>query len=430
VSTNSDDLDLSNSIVGLGEASIDKALESVEDKEKPKTKKEGGEESKIKEPKAPWFDLNSVNFIEDTKQLFRKPLTIIIFVLAVLFLTLFIMMLLEFKHQQDLDKLRGYVLTKKVVPDWYKDKLPKDLEEFLHDQKLKRKKIAEQYKLVKEDPRLDLPFLGDKHPGKLKNEEIFAILKTQDVGQINPIEVEKPENMNLSGIDMTAFDYTYFKVFVAADMRGSDFSGVKTCDLNFRGASLQYSQFVASDLPKTNFIRSHLSYANFYQAKMLYALFQNATARNVQMTEANFTNANFAESAFLDCDFSKAILDRINAYRSHFEGTFFNEASLVNANFRKAKLVGASFRYCNLAGVNFEDADLTAVDFTGANLQGVNFKNADITEANFKDVVNVEFQQLAATQYLRSARNIDRAMIPKKLSWKERYIVPNDTAKR
>jgi uncharacterized protein YjbI with pentapeptide repeats len=79
--------------------------------------------------------------------------------------------------------------------------------------------------------------------------------------------------------------------------------------------------------------------------------------------------------------------------------------------------------------VNFEDADLTAADFTGANLQGVNFKNADITEANFKDVFNVEFQQLAVTQYLRSARNIDPAIIPKKLSWKERYIVPHDTAK-
>ena len=72
--------------------------------------------------------------------------------------------------------------------------------------------------------------------------------------------------MNLSGYKLNKLDFKYFKDFISADMRYTDFSDIEVEGLSFRGSSLAYAQFSESVIPKANFIRTYLSFANFYSS--------------------------------------------------------------------------------------------------------------------------------------------------------------------
>lgn len=387
-------------------------------------------EEKVKDPPPPWLDISQVNLINDLKTLIRKPLTIIIFFLGLLFIGLFTLMILQLNEEQDKEKLRGYVLTNYKKPTWYKNELPKDLQEYIHQHEIKKNKELEKYKLIQEDPREFKPILADKVGKNLSLDSIFKILQSQKLGDVSKMGVEKTELMNLSGINMSKFDFTYFKNFVAADLRSCDFSNLNVPDLIFRGASLQYAQFVESELHKANFIRSKISYTNFYMAKIWYGLFEGANARNAYFQSSNLKNSNFNESVFLNSDFSNAILDQISAKYAVFEGSDFGSSNLSNANFRYAKLAGASFRNAILINVDFRDANLTGADLSGADLTGANFANSDLTDANLTNIKNASYAQMNTCKYLRAAKNFPKDLKPIKYSWKETYVVPHDTQKK
>lgn len=347
--------------------------------------------------------------------------------LGVLIFCLFFFLLLELKQTEREKELIGYIRVNHKVPEWHHDKeLPYEAIEHLENYKAQQDKIKEKSKIIKADRREDNPVLGTLNEASLNNEEFFKILRSQDLGKITESSIEKPENLNLSGHNLSHFNYKYFRNFVGADLRYTIFNEISEEGLSFRGSSLAYAQFVDCLIPKTNFIRTHLSYANFYSAALDGSSFIGAMARKAHFKNARMVATDFKESKIIDSDFSDTHLDQANFKSSFLTGSNFNNSKLSKAIFKNAQLQGSSFVNCDLEGADFTNANLEGVDFTGANLLNTKFTNADVAQAMFKNAKNLTLKQLEEVKFLLSARSIPEDIIPKKKSWIERFKAPHD----
>lgn len=373
-----------------------------------------------------WIDFKTIDLKQDAKAILKRPFYIIVLILGMLLLILFIAMFFEYKATEYAKRLDGYVKNTYKIPDWHKGELPEHLKEFLHNYEAKKKKIAQEKTIIHPDPRANEEIIGRSYPKAINNETLLKILKKQKIGEVTAEGVVKTEKMNLSGLDMSKVDYKYFRNMVSSNLMYTSFNGIEEEGLLFRGASLQFSQFVDAAIIKTNFVRSRLSYANFFESISDNSLFNNAIAEKAHFQSARSVNSNFNSAIFLKSDFSNSILDGITAKYSNWEGTSFREASLIGANFKEANLRGVSFVEADLSNVNFEGAKLEGANFTGANLLNTNFKNADVAQVNFLKVKNASFNQLNQASFLLSAKAIPEELVPKKKSWKERFIVPHD----
>lgn len=352
----------------------------------------------------------------------------VLYALGALVFCLFVFLLLELKHHEDQKAIIGYVKINHKAPEGIDEKdLPEEAQEHIHNYRDQQKKLKNKFLIIKEDRRAQNPVLGSLDQEPLSNNQFFQILKTQDLGRITQSNVEKPENMNLSGYDLSQINYKYWREFIGADMRYTSFNDIEEEGLSFRGSSLAYAQFVDALIPQTNFIRTHLSYSNFYSAVLDKSSFIGATAKKAHFQEARMVAVNFKESKIIDSDFSGTHLDQANFKDSILKGSNFSNSKLSDVNFKNAKLQGSSFVNCDLTGADFTNANLEGVDFSGANLLGVKFTDADVTQAKFLNARNVTLKQLEEVKFLLSARSIPTEIIPKKKSWLERFNVPHDS---
>ncbi len=374
--------------------------------------------------KSPWIDLNSVNLQEDLRNLYRKPFWIVVTLLAILILTLFILMFVEYLEDERHKALLGYVSTQHKVPQWYKDPLPEDVKHILDEYHEKREQEMAKLKLEPEDAHAKDPIMGDFYPEVLTNEDVILILEEQNIGPITPRGAEKPEKMNLSGLNMTKINFQYLNNFVQSNLRYSDLSGIKASGLVFRGASLTGAIFVDAVIPGTNFTRAKIDDTNFYGADLRSSNFLGAFAQKSLLSHANLSNCNLNDAIFKLSDLSNAILDGSTAEYGYFEGANFRGASLVGVNFEGAILRGASLVNANLSGANLMGASLEGADLEGANLDGAKLRNADLTMADFNNAQNLTREQIDSSKTQIGIRNIPTYVYPQRKSWNERFKPP------
>jgi len=391
------------------------------------SKEEAEEEVK---PKAPWVDFKLINLTDDLKNLFKKPILIAIVALGLLIFGLFVALLIQYRQEEYAKELDGYVKINHKAPKWHKGELPKYLQEYLHELEIKKHKELEDMLVIKPDPREDKATLEGKYPDGLTNDDVIKILKSQKIGPVNGFGAEKPELINLSGLDLTKLNYRYLNNFVSSDLRYANFSGILLEEVNFRGASLQHAQFVETQFKACNFVRARLAYANFFAAVADGSNFAGAVADKAHFYRASLVDANFNNSVFKESDFSETLMDGILADHGFFEGSDFSSSSLIGASFRGANLVGVSFVNCDLRNADFSQANLAGANFTGADIAGAKFKDADVSMTNFENIVNATYEQLYETKFFLSAKNVPKTLVPTKRSWKERYVAPHDPNKK
>ena len=376
--------------------------------------------------KSPWVNLSDINFQEDLRNLYRKPFWILVTLLALLVLTLFILLFMDYLQDERHKALQGYVLTQHKVPEWYKGPLPKDVEEILHEYKQKREHEQASLRLEPDDPRAKDPVMGDLYPEVLTNEDVTLILEEQKIGPITRQGAEQPEKMNLSGLNLTKISFEYLNNFLQSNLRYANFTGVKVDGLIFRGASMRNAIFVDAVIPNANFTRARMNYTNFFSADLHNSLFTGAIGQNSLLSETNLSNCNFNESIFKLADFSNAILDGSSAKYAYFEGANFRDASLVGVNFYGAILRGVSFVNANLEGANLTGASLEGANFEGANLAGAILKDADLTLVDFKNVQNLTKAQIESSKTEIGMKNIPKYVFPQRKSWNERFSPPEE----
>ncbi len=384
------------------------------------------EEEKVIPKRSPWIDFNTIDLQEDLKNLYRKPFWIVVTLLAVLILALFILLFVEYLKDERYKALKGYVLTQHKVPEWYKDPLPDDVKEILHEYHQKREHELALLQLESDDPREKDPVMGDFYPEVLTNEDVILVLEEQNIGPITPRGAEDPAKMNLSGLNLTKISFQYLNNFVQSNLRYTNFTGIKASGLTFRGASLQNAIFVDAVIPDANFTRARLDNSNFFAADVRNSLFVGAIAQKALLAETILSNSNFDEGIFKLADFSNAILDGSTAQYAYFEGANFRDASLIGVNFKGAVLRGVSFVNANLSGANLTGASLEGANFEGANLGGAIFKDADLTLVDFKNVQNLTKEQIESSKTEIGMKNIPKYVFPQRQSWNERFNPPTE----
>lgn len=375
----------------------------------------------------PAAEIPVYTFQGDFKKIFSRPLYIFVFVLAILLILLFVLIALQMREEQELNAIEGYVRVNHRLPKDFKGEPSPAIKELLKIYEHRRHSLKESLTLIKEDPRLEQPVLGANHPEAVTNAELIPILQKQKLGKVDLGGTEKTEQMNLSGFNLTKINFKYFFNFVGSDLRYADFTGINEEKLEFRGASMQYTQFVDAVVKKGNFVRTRLSFSNFYNATLDGSLFIGAVAEQAQFDSANLVDCDFTDAVIFDSDFEEVTAYGLVARNVHFEGVSFRGASLMGANFKDANLKGVNFTNANLSDANFQNANLEGSNFTGANVQGANFAGADVTVVNFQDVQNATYEQLNKSQFLPSAINVPREILPKKYNWDTRITPPRRT---
>ena len=376
--------------------------------------------------RSPWIDFNTIDLQEDLKNLYRKPFWIVVTLLAILILTLFILLFVEYLKDERYKALKGYVATQHKVPEWYKDPLPADVKEILDEYHKKREHELALLRLEPDDPREKDPVMGDFYPEVLTNEDVTLVLEEQNIGPITPRGAEEPEKMNLSGLNLTKISFQYLNNFVQSNLRYTNFTGIRASGLNFRGASLQNAIFVDAVIPGANFTRARLDYTNFYSADARNSLFVGAIAQKALLSEANLSNSNFDESIFKLADLSNSVLDGSTAKYAYFEGANFRDASLIGVNFSGAILRGVSLVNADLQGANLTGASLEGANLEGANLAGTILKDADLTLVDFKDVRNLTRAQVESSSTEIGMKNMPKYVFPQRKSWNERFSPPTE----
>lgn len=104
-------------------------------------------------------------------------------------------------------------------------------------------------------------------------------------------------------------------------------------------------------------------------------------------------------------DFRNAFLDEIVLGNSEIKGTYFNNASMKNANLSEAKFIACDFSDANLSGstvpnadfsysylnkANLMNMDLTTVNFEGCELSGANLKGSKILKTQLDSIQKKE----------------------------------------
>lgn len=92
---------------------------------------------------------------------------------------------------------------------------------------------------------------------------------------------------------------------------------------------------------------------------------------------------DFVQLELMGLNLLKAVLPRINCYKSKLTQSIFQEADLTSANLGRANLSFANFKNANLYEAYLYYADLASADLRGADLTGANLRFANLRGANF-----------------------------------------------
>lgn len=179
---------------------------------------------------------------------------------------------------------------------------------------------------------------------------------------------------------ITRTEFLVWKNGGMIDCYGMDLTGIKFREddldmLNFDNSKLDRSVF--SNLAihgRTDFKGCSLDHTEFLKCNIIGTNFENAS----------LVSANFQESSLLGVSFKWANLESANLKFFHNEAVWFDQANLRNANLSNAdmgySLDLVSFKNTNLFGANLSNGNFSWRDFRGANMQ-----NTDITGAIFRN---------------------------------------------
>jgi uncharacterized protein YjbI with pentapeptide repeats len=185
-------------------------------------------------------------------------------------------------------------------------------------------------------------------------------------------EVGGPENLNLSGADLSGIDLS--KEAIAPELQK-----VKALDA-YRVPAWCSEESGGINLQKVSLFKANLQKANLEGANLQEAILEEA---NLQ--EANLTGANLQEATLEDADLQRAYLWEANLQQAYVGFVDLQEASLDGANLQKAYVEAANLREASLGSANLQKAYLEWADLQGAFLRWANLQEAYLEGANLQE---------------------------------------------
>ena len=141
------------------------------------------------------------------------------------------------------------------------------------------------------------------------------------------------------GLSIEGIDLSY------ADLRDTNFYGLRLTGSNFRGADLRNAKFASTSMEHCDFTRADLreadiSCSDLSCSKLSYANLEGVDGAEVaivasDLSHANLMNGEFEQAYFEDSNFTNVCFD--NAYFGRI-AAHFGKANLTNATFRNVSM--------------------------------------------------------------------------------------------
>jgi uncharacterized protein YjbI with pentapeptide repeats len=153
-------------------------------------------------------------------------------------------------------------------------------------------------------------------------------------------------------------------------------------DVDFTGADLSGSIFIATDFSRAGFYCANLEGCDFRRANLQRADLRGAALSAAKLDEANLDEADMRAAVLCMEDSLKTL--SWTPGRARMVGSSLNKADLRDVvapgvDFSNCSLRGARLRGANLKHAFFTDADLHGADLSGARLYGVRLEGAILT---------------------------------------------------
>jgi uncharacterized protein YjbI with pentapeptide repeats len=156
-------------------------------------------------------------------------------------------------------------------------------------------------------------------------------------------------------------------------------------DIDFTGADLTGSSFIASDMSRAALYCADLSKADLRATKLIRADLRGARFNGARMAGAVLDGADMRAAILCAVDDLRG-LRRMGAGASlagaSLNGVDMDEAIAYQVDFTNCSMRGINLRNCNLKGANFAGANLDGADFAGARIEGANFNDTILTGVN------------------------------------------------
>ncbi len=192
--------------------------------------------------------------------------------------------------------------------------------------------------------------------------------------------------------------------FSAARLLRAHLSGAQFTDATFRGALLNDADLTDASLIGTDFTGAKLDGAQFERASLRAARLDDAAATDASFAEAVMTRMSARGACFFETDFSGASLpaadlrnadlrnarmEGVQAPRVRLDGADLTglraseQADFAGLCGRRARASGSYWEGASLGEADFTEADLRETDFSGANLQQACLERVDAAGARF-----------------------------------------------
>jgi uncharacterized protein YjbI with pentapeptide repeats len=196
--------------------------------------------------------------------------------------------------------------------------------------------------------------------------------------------------------------------------RAIQYAAEETQFIDLQGIDLRKLYLFQADLRRVLLAGAHLEGATLIEARL-----ENAVLMKANFTGADLRGAHLEGADLIDADLSEALLNG-----AHLEGAHLGRAILRNADLRAA---------------HFEDAYLANAILEGANLEGTMFRKLFPVEREYafgigfgkhkmksqgKALTTADASGLTLDQ-VRSARNYEKALLPKALEASENPETPD-----
>jgi len=183
---------------------------------------------------------------------------------------------------------------------------------------------------------LAMGFVSHMSPSALYAADAESLKKLEST--LSKKSNESSKSLDLSGVDMRSYDLCSSKGsakidFRNANLKGTNFSGMKICNVNFEGANLE----------KANFEKTHISSCSF---------------RDIQAAGIKFTGASIRWTGFNHSKLEGGQFDRVT-----FESVGFDHANIKHSNFDGSTLFQVNFYYADLTGYSHEGARMDRTNF-------------------------------------------------------------------
>ena len=200
-------------------------------------------------------------------------------------------------------------------------------------------------------------------------------------------------NANLSGTKLADANLSNANLY-NANFNGADLSSAKLAihlgyellsNANLSNANLYNANFNEADLSYVKLDNMDLEEANFEGANLKGANFKCSNLNDSKLSSANLENANL-ESANL----KGANLKSVNLIGANLTGAHLNDVNLIDANLTDANFTGAKLSSAELSSVNLNGAILIRVQALKTNFEGATLTGACIEDWNINSQTNLQ----------------------------------------